>query len=234
MKNIFLSHSCDDHVITDAIRDGLKQLEWNVIVDPFKPGDKTCMKIQNSLKESTHFILLLTANSLSSYWVRIEALFAQLCYNQNAICYFPVSVDGTPNLEPARELIHINWKSSNDTDELINLLAQRIHETAPATQLKTDVEQSEILKEQGREFERIHARTDDLLSLHKAVETYEKAIKLNFCSHNAWANLAWSLWKLGEENRAWKCIRIAEDISPDSNHVKDVKQRIELGKRTIL
>jgi hypothetical protein len=233
MKHIFISHSCKDHFLTNALVNGINNYKLNVIIDPFILGDKTCDRIQDSIKGSTHFILLLTQNSYSSYWVKIEALFAQLCYKQNAICYFPINIDGIHSIEPSRELMHISWDTTENINKLITLLVKSIKSTSPTSKLPTDIIQSDLLKEQGREFERIHAGAGDVFYLHKAVESYEKAIQLNFCNHNSWANLAWSLWKLNEINPSWKCIQIAEDISPDSNHVKDVKQRMLSGKRSI-
>ncbi len=138
-KNVFISHSCKDHsedgsTVCD-IRDGLNRLGgqfgWNVIFDPFDPGDKTCLKVQEKIKQSTHFILLNTANSSSSRWVFLESLFAKLCYDQNAICYIPVNLDGSPVREEAEELISVNWNGSDSVEELVTKIADRIRATNP-------------------------------------------------------------------------------------------------------
>jgi len=235
-RTIFISHCCcdRDHQITDTLKLGIEQYGWNIAIDPFDWGDITCVKIQEKIKESTHFILLTTPNSVNSNWVRIEALFAQLCHNKNSIIYLPISVDGTPMLEPAKEIIYVKWRSSGEIQELADNLSKTISETFPPNRLAIDLPLSEEIKETGRNYERNHAASDNILFLHEAVKMYEKAIELNFCNHNAWANLAWSLWKLNEDNRAWKYIRTAKEISPYSNHVKDVEGRMERGERAII
>lgn len=232
-KRVFISHSCRDHPLVCAIGDGLQRFGWDIIIDPFDPGDKTCLKVQEAIRQSTHFVLLNTVNSLKSRWVHLEALLAELCYDQDAICYVPVKVDDAPMRDEAEALISINWRSSGKTTDLVKLLADSIRATNTQHQLATNVSESEQLKENGRQLERMHYRTGDFEYNLKAIETYEAAILLNFCNHNAWANLAWCLWKQREDNRALKSILVAEEIGLTSNHVKDVKERILLGKRSM-
>lgn len=103
----------------------------------------------------------------------------------------------------------------------------------PSRRLTVSLSESEQLKESGREYERIHYDTGDWRYNLKAIDAYEKAIQLDFGNQHAWANLAWCLWKQGEDNRALKCIKVAEDISPTSNQVRDVRRRIRSGKRSL-
>lgn len=233
-KSIFISHRCIDHPIVYTIGDKLSRNGWKISIDPFDIGDQTCVKTQEIIKKSTHFILLNSINIFTSRWVKLEALFAKLCYNEDALCYFPIKVDNAKIIEEADGLIFIDLTSSKDIPNLVNVLAERIRKTDPSRQLPIDISLSEQLKEDGRVLERVHARINDIRFLHKAITTYEKAIYLNFCNHHAWANLAWCLWKHNETNRALKCIGVAENIEPNSNHVKDVRKRIEEGKRSII
>ena len=231
MENIiFISHSCDDHHIACPLWCGLQKC-GEVLMDPFDPGDKTCMKIQESIKKSTHFILLATPKSIISPWVNIEALFAQLCYDRNAIIYLPVSIDATSMLEQASELIYMKWKTSDGIQQLIKNLEEQISKTYPKNSLTTDVFLSRELMEEGRNLERDHAVMKNALFLHRAVKLYERAIDLNFCNHHAWINLAWTMWKLHEDDCAWKRIQIAQDINPSSKRVKDVKKWMKQGRR---
>lgn len=230
---VFLSHSSQDGELTSLVKAGLTEGGLHVVVDPFEPGERTCRKSQQSIKSSTHFIALLTPHAVKSRWVRLEALFAQLCHRRNGIVCIPVCVDKTDPLDSVKELIHIPWESSADAGRLTSCLASRIASTMPTVQLCTDVARSEELKETGRELERRAAVEGDDAILHKAEETYERAVELNYCDHNAWAKLAWVLWKLRENQRAWKQIRMACEISPDSHHVADVQARMECGRRVI-
>lgn len=143
--------------------------------------------------------------------------------------YYTVRVE----LDEAESFISNNWSGAGSIEDVVHRLADRIRATDPRRRLSTDVAESERLKEEGRELERMHFRTGDFSYNLKAIETYERAIVQNFCNHNAWANLAWTLWKQLEDNRALKCIRVAEEIIPTSNHVKDVRERIRAGKRSM-
>lgn len=233
MKRIFISHSCKDHLIVDGLKKLLYYSEWELVIDPFSPGDKTCTKVQNCIKDSTHFILLCTSNALESYWVELESLFAQLCFNQDAIIYLPISVNDTRIPESARELIYLNFYTDRDWNNTAEKLINAINESDPTATLISDADVSERKKEDGRAFERLHAETNDISYLRQAISSYESSINYNFCNHNAWANLAWCLQKSYENNRALKTIDIAMHIAPDSNHVKDVRDRIYAGKRRI-
>lgn len=232
LAQIFISHSCKDHELVHTIAHGLNTLYRRVIVDPFDPGDRTCIETERSIKKSTHFVLLNTSNSIGSRWVQLESLFAKLCHEEHAIFFIPICVDAAPIRDEAKSLIAINWSSSAKPADLIAQVTKQVRSAMPRRTLPLDEKKSYILKEEGRECERMHYRTGDFRYNHKAIDRYEEAIKLNLCNQYAWANLAWALWKQREDRRARKCIGIAESIDPTSNHVRDVKDRIRSGKRT--
>lgn len=233
MKNIFISHSCKDHQLVGELKSILYHPDWKLIIDPFSPGDKTCTKVQSCIKNSTHFILLYTSNALKSYWVQLEALFAQLCFKQDSIIYLPISVDNSPIPETAREIIHLNINNNCGWNSIKQQIIDIINKSKPNNKLDSDIKISDNERKLGRAFERRHAETNNAFHLHQAVSSYQSAINYNFCNHNAWANLAWCLQKLFEDNRAKKTIDIAMQISPDSNHIMDVKERIYSGQRRI-
>ena len=110
-------------------------------------------------------------------------------------------------------------------------LSGNISRSTHAGFLPTDAEKAEREKERGRALEREHVATGDIGFLHEALDAYDKAIQLDFCNHNAWANKAWSLWKLGERYRAEDLVGFAKLLRPDSRHVMDVEARMTDGKR---
>ena len=232
-RTIFISHSCQDHAIVNELSTGLQYDSWKILVDPFAPGDRTCTKVQEMIKLSSHFILLNTVNSVQSRWVYLESLFSKICYDHDAICFIPINVDNVEPRSETKDLISINWNTSRSISDLIVQLRESINNTTPQKPpLPLNKVESERIKENGREFERTHFRTGNWEYNLRAIDAYDEAIVLDFCNHNAWANQAWCLWKQREDNRAYKSISIAEELSPTSNHVKDVKMRIQSGKRS--
>lgn len=231
---VFISHPCRDHSLVYPLRDELRRLGWQITVDPFGPGDRTALQVEEAIKQSTHFILVTTAHAASSRWVRVESVFARHCYEARALVCVPLLVDGAAPLDDMEPLIHVNWRTEEGVPELVSRLAAGLARgPSPARRLVVDVSEGERLKERARESERRHWLDGDWQYNLDAIDTYEAALALNLSNHNAWANLAWCLWKQREDNRAMRCLRVAEDINPTSNHVRDVGERIRAGARRL-
>lgn len=231
-KVAFISHSCSDHEYTSAVAEELGRSGIQAVVDPFQPGDRTARKVQQSVKSATHFVLLATETAVDSPWVSIESKFAKLCQRADAICIVPVRVATTEMLSAFSNQISIRWS----TDDGLALLAEQVREaiagSQPAKRLAIDEGRSEGTKERARRLERQHANTDDESFLHQAVQVYGEAIDLDFANHNAWANRAWALWKIGEKETALSDINFAMQLHP-TGHVKDVHDRVKAGRYTI-
>lgn len=232
MPEIFLSHSCDDHEPVRALAGRLEACGHVVVVDPFSPGDRTAEKIEACIKRSTHFVQFYTSRCAHSRWVEIESIFGRLCHEQSAAVFIPLQEDGGPVWEPTQDLMRIRWGGA-ELEDLARAVDHAVRAGQPRRRLTLDERSSEEVKELGREFERLARRHDDPTSLHHAVQSYEVALRLCFSNCNAWANLAWSLWKLGEAGRAWSNVRIAKLLCPHSNHVSDVASRMAQGRRRI-
>jgi hypothetical protein len=226
---IFLSHSTQDDPLAHQLARGLIENGIAVLVDPFDPGDRTCAKAQKTIKTSSHFVLFFTESCIKSRWVRIESRFAKICYDLGAMTILPIAVDGAQPYPFLEQFIGIRWNTDDGLGDLERELSANIDRNTHAGSLFTDAERAEREKEGGRELERQHATTGDVSILHDAVDAYDKAIQLDFCNHHAWANKAWSLCKLGERNRALDLIAFAKLLRPDSQHVLDVKARIDGG-----
>src|SRR5512142_3253029 len=107
-KVVFISHRCtdEDHSIVIPLQEAFQNHGVTVIRDPFQGGDQTCDKIQSSIKQSTHFVLIATESSINhaheykgrqftddnwrwARWVTIEYRLAEKCALQqglNLIC----------------------------------------------------------------------------------------------------------------------------------------------------
>ena len=226
MSRVFLSHSCTDHPLPNQLADLLRRAGLEVLIDPFEFGDRTCGIVQEHIKGADHVVVLFTEACTHSRWVLIESIFARLCYDLGAINILPISVNGTAVYEFLDDFICLQWSGRDDLQELADGISQRISRSMSRLTLPTDSYEAEKEKERGRELERKHAATGSIFELHAAVESYDRAIQLDFCNHNAWANKGWSLWKLGERARALDALEVAELLRPDSRHVKDVQARI--------
>jgi hypothetical protein len=179
------------------------------------------------VKQASHFVVFFTGSCLQSRWVRIESRFAKICYDLGAITILPIAVNGARLYDFLEQFIAIRWNKDDDLGDLARRLSENIDGNTHAGFLLTNAERAEREKEHGRELERKHARTGDVSFLHEAVDAYDRAIQLDFCNHHAWANKAWSVCKLGERNRALDLVNFAILLRPDSQHVLDVKARID-------
>lgn len=77
---VFVSHSSKDKPIVDRIVSDLKNHGISVWYDKFeiKAGDNMVEKINDGLKDSKYFLIILSPNALSSSWVTEEMSFAVL------------------------------------------------------------------------------------------------------------------------------------------------------------
>jgi hypothetical protein len=71
---VFLCHACEDKVIARRLAEDLVRVGIDVFFDEWEitAGDSLRQKIDRGLEGCTHFIALLTPNSLSKNWVQTE------------------------------------------------------------------------------------------------------------------------------------------------------------------
>lgn len=70
----FISHSSEDNKFVRTLKDDLEVngiTTW-VDEDELDYGDSLIEKLQNALEDSSHFIIVLSPNSVSSDWVKLE------------------------------------------------------------------------------------------------------------------------------------------------------------------
>ena len=77
---VFVSHSSKDKAIVDRIVSDLKNHGISVWYDKFeiKAGDNIVEKVNEGLRDSKYFLIILSPNALSSSWVTEEMSFAVL------------------------------------------------------------------------------------------------------------------------------------------------------------
>ena len=74
MKKVFISHSSNDKPFVRKLkRDlNLNYIDTWVDEDEMFPGDSLIEKLSFGLKESTHFLIVLSPFSIQSEWVKLE------------------------------------------------------------------------------------------------------------------------------------------------------------------
>jgi hypothetical protein len=91
MIDIFISYAHPDRSAAERIATFLRDQAWDVFWDrTIEPGAEWNQYIQLALRDARCVLVLWSANSRSSFWVRGEAADA---YERNV--YLPVSIDGT-------------------------------------------------------------------------------------------------------------------------------------------
>lgn len=234
VRRAFVSHSGRDHRLVEGLRRHMsQQCDVELVVNPFSKGRQIVREVDEQLKQCTHFILLTTWKALCSRWVYVESRFAKECQKHDSLIVVPVLIDGRPTFPFLCDTLSIVWRRRDGTKSLAQQICDAIGEGTPSNRLESDAARSEALKEEGRVCERQAAMLRDELLLHDAVLNYDAAITLNLANHNAWANRAWTNWKLNSRELASKDIRMAWRINPDSGNVRDVYNRLRLGLLTL-
>lgn len=74
MAKIFISHSSRDKRFVRTLKEDLNEnnIETWFDEDQLDIGDSLIEKIESSLEESTHFLIILSPNSVNSDWVKLE------------------------------------------------------------------------------------------------------------------------------------------------------------------
>jgi hypothetical protein len=249
-KRVFISHNCLDHPLVYILQQELQSGGLSAIVDPFIGGDRTCDKAQKEIRESTHFVLLATGNSINSEheatsfnkiteswhrarWVSIEYKYAELCALKESIVLICVKVGCTSIPGSLQAYIHIPYVESSPVSQLARSILKCVNSTSPTHRFSGDPKLSESFVEQGREKERDAAIQDDERKLHSAIDLYDKAILQDFCNHHAWLNKGWCWWKLYTDLLAWKCVNMAQLLRPDSIRTQHIIGRMILGFRSL-
>jgi len=120
LTDIFISYASADRRIAERLSAALQEDGWEVFWDRrIEAGAEWNDEIQRALKDARCVLVLWSAASRGSFWVRGEAADA---YERNT--YLPVRVDDT---EPPRLFAHLqvetlaNWANDTDREEFTRL-----------------------------------------------------------------------------------------------------------------
>ncbi len=105
---VFISHSSDDKKFVRTLKDDLvaNGIDCWLDEDQLEIGDSLIQKLESAINESTHFIIILSPNSVSSEWVRLELSKANLLKDASVL----------------KKIIPIKYRECEMPKDLIGLL----------------------------------------------------------------------------------------------------------------
>jgi hypothetical protein len=119
MMKVFISHSSKDKKFVRTLKDDLNEngIETWFDEDQLDLGDSLLEKLESSLEESTHFIIILSSSSVSSDWVKLELNKAILQVTKKLMhkiipikyreCKVPKELDGLLYADLSTEIVQI-------------------------------------------------------------------------------------------------------------------------------
>lgn len=114
---IFISHSSQDKWFADKIVELLDQLSISVWYDKvdLSVGDNLLQKIHAGLQESSHLIVILSRDSISSHWVKeeLESFYTEFVLGGKAKIY-PLLLEDVWGAVPAflKKLVYADFRNS--------------------------------------------------------------------------------------------------------------------------
>lgn len=118
VRHIFLSYSSHDHDLASGLRDELEARGVNVWLDVgrMRPGSNIVTELERAIEGASAFVVLVTASSLASGWVREECGRAIGLSIRSAFRFpvIPVAVEGVevPGFLANRRVLRLSSRSS--------------------------------------------------------------------------------------------------------------------------
>ncbi|WP_426076412.1 TIR domain-containing protein [Janthinobacterium sp. PSPC3-1] len=125
----FISHSSMDKPLLEEVASKVSAARWEIDSHTFEAGNKSTTEIQAALDRSSLFVLIASANSMNSDWVRTELELAQhLLYGRKLGGVLVFIIDGTPAGDlPDWVRMHVFVRTSN-CDRIANIIRTKLFE----------------------------------------------------------------------------------------------------------
>ena len=155
IKKVFISHSSvDKYFVRKLKRDlNLNDIQTWLDEDEMFPGDSLTEKLDKGLKDSTHFIIILSKNSIESEWVEYELENALIQVEEATIkkiipikyrdCIIPESLQKLIYVNLSKETVYIKngwleFQGENYSVELDKVVKSIKISTSPLTENEKD------------------------------------------------------------------------------------------------
>lgn len=175
MQKVFISHSTKDKRFVRTLKEDLNEnnIETWVDEDQLDIGDSLIDKIESSLEESTHFLIILSPNSVNSDWVKLELnkaikqvsekLMKKIIPVQYRECEIPQELKGLLYFDLSKENVQVVENRVKFTTEGYPIFLNRIIKTIKSTsekqltsadkiKFREELEESEIANFAQREL----------------------------------------------------------------------------------
>ena len=125
----FVSHSSVDKPLVEQIASRVTAARWEIDSHTFEPGNRSASEILAALNRSDLFVLIASANSMNSDWVKSELELAQqLLFSKKLGAVLVFIVDGTPRTAlPEWITMHVFVRTSNPV-RIANLIRGKLLE----------------------------------------------------------------------------------------------------------
>lgn len=125
----FVSHSSADKPLVEEIVKTVSAARWEIDSYTFEEGKRSASEILAALKRSDLFVLIASANSIASGWVKSELELAQqLLYSRQLGAVLVFIVDGTPaGSLPDWVMMHVFVRTSSPV-RIANLIRGKLLE----------------------------------------------------------------------------------------------------------
>lgn len=184
MIKVFISHSSKDKKFVRTLKDDLNEngIETWVDEDQLDIGDSLLEKLENSLENSTHFIIILSSSSVGSDWVKFELnkaisqvakkLIQKIIPIKYRDCKVPAELEGLLYADLSSEVVQVIDEkvrfTTNGYPSFLNKIIKTLNSTknmkltaADKSKLKEEfTETDKQLTEKGRSFARLLMEID--------------------------------------------------------------------------
>jgi len=128
-RKVFISYSHEDKAVAERLAHALNDDGVDVWWDSWElqPGDSLVSKIfESGLSQASHFLILLSPDSVRSRWVREELDVATVRRIEDLVRVIPVLIRDTDIPTPLRALLWVDLR--NDFDGGVQRISNVVHE----------------------------------------------------------------------------------------------------------
>jgi hypothetical protein len=191
---VFISHSSADKKFVRTLKSDLNEngIDTFVDEDSLDYGDSLRERLEEAIKESSHFIIILTNNAVKSEWVKDELNEAIRLFNRKTLdkiipikyreCQIPHSIEGLIYADLSAETVQV------DKDKVIflgsgySMFLQKLIKTIRSSQKRLNVTDINNIIAETKESEKNHHKhpVKEFITRHKIIGFKNKSTLSNY------------------------------------------------------
>lgn len=175
MSKVFISHSSKDKRFARTLKDDLNEnsIETWFDEDQLDLGDSLIEKLEKALEESTHFLIILSQNSINSDWVKFElnkaikqadnSIMSKVIPIKYKKCEIPNELSGLLYADLSDEVVQTNEHKVRFTTDGYSPFLTKLVKTIKTDKILTHLDKKK-LREEIQENEKINLERRDLIA----------------------------------------------------------------------